>query len=379
MKNILPALFLLLTINIKGFSQSTIITAGPKANVQLPVVKNSDLLLMESPQSGMMVFDVTYGVVRVFDGITWRCVGCGDESYTNAQVATIESFTLGSSKSGQSTLFTALNLGIFKNTDNGIGAIKLGGKQPNGFVLDNQDVVVFESALPLKIQLLPQADLLNLINRTKWEKTSTYTQPVDIITESDESTLTFNVREAGEFEKKEATILGLKAYKFQNKVFIEKYSGFVNFIDDLITPKTAVNLYTAMDLNPKLYTVVSSSPWFAVNDGILTFPSEKRPESNYGVIYFIGKSKDLPNYRIRIFTHRPTKNSITKYYDAKGKVRNRTTYLNDYYLKALNANIPSTLDFSAPAASSKLKVADPDRPKVPPPTAGTEDGVTNTN
>lgn len=377
MKYILPAFFLLIIFNFSGFSQSTVITAGPKANVQLPVLKNSDLLLMESPQSGMMVFDVTYGVVRVFDGTTWRCIGCGDESYTSAELATVESFTLGSSKSGTSTLFSALNLGSFKNTDTGIGAIKIGGKQPNGFLLDNQDVIVFESALPLKIQLLPQADLLNLINRAKWENTSKYSQPVDIITESDESSLTFNVREAGEFERKEATILGLKAYKFQNKVFIEKYSGFVDFLDNLITSKTAVNLYTAMGLNPKLYTVVSSSQWFAVNDGILTFPSEKRPESNYGVIYFIGKSKDLPNYRIRIFTHRPTKNSITKYYDAKGKIRNRTTYLNDYYLKALNANIPSTLDFTSKAASSNLKVADPDRPKVPPPSAGTEDGVTN--
>ncbi len=379
MKNTIPFLFLLLAIHFNGFSQATVITAGPMANVQLPVLKNSDIMLMESPRSGMMVFDVTYGVVRVFDGTTWRCVGCGDEGYTSAQLATVESFTLGASKSVSGTLFSAMSPGTFKPADNGIGTIKIGGKQPNGFILDNQDVVVFDSPLPLKLQLLPQSELLNLINRCQWEKPTTYTQPVDIITESNDTDLTYNVREAGDFERKEGTILGMKAYKFQNKVFIEKYNGFANFLDDLVTPKSSVNLYTAMNLNPKLYTVVSSSPWFAVNDGILTFPSGKRPESNYGIIYFIAKSKDLPNYRIRIFTHRPSKANVKKYYDANGKVRNRNSYLSEYYMKALNANIPSTLDFSAtPAATSKLRASDPP-PKVPPPTAGTEDGFDTTN
>ncbi|RYU96727.1 hypothetical protein [Emticicia agri] len=376
MKKIIPALLLLLILTTGAFSQSTTITAGQTANVQLPVLKNEDISSIPSPQVGMMVFDQTFNVVRVFNGNTWTCVGCSEQAYSSVQLATVESFTLGSSKVGTNTIYSANNLGAFKISDNGIGNVKPvlsnSGAQPNGFLMDNQDVIVFETTLPWQLQILPQFDLLNIINRCQWVSPYTYTQPVDVITSADEPNLTYTVREAGSFERRECTIFGMKAYKFRNKVFTEKYAPFITFFDKLITATTSVNLYTAMGISPQAYNIISNSPWFAVNDGILTFPrADNKPQSNYGLIYFVAKSNNLPSFRMRIFTHRPSKTNIEQYFDANGNIRNRTNYLDNYYINAMDTDMPSALNFSK--QSPNLKVADPPSKKeVPPPTAGTE-------
>lgn len=377
MKKFFSTLFLLFTLTIGAFSQSTIITAGQTANIQLPVLKNEDLSTIASPQVGMMVFDQTFNVVRVYNGTTWTCIGCSEQVYSNVQLASIESFTLGNSKVGTNTVYTASNIGLFKVSDNGIGNVKPvlsnSGTQPNGFLMDNQDVIVFESTLPWQLQILPQYDLLNIINRCQWVNPFTYTQPVDVITNADDATLTYTVRESGSFERREGNIFGMKAYKFRNRVFTEKYAPFVNFFDKLITANTSVNLYTAMGVSPQAYNIISNSPWFAVNNGILTFPrSPDKPQSNYGLIYFIAKSNNLPSFRMRIFTHRPSRTSIEQYFDADGNVRSRSDYLDKYYFNAMTTDMPAALNFSAKTPNGRIATDPPPRKEVPPPTAGTE-------
>lgn len=380
MKKIFSTLFLLLTLTIGAYSQSTTITAGQTANIQLPVLKNEDLSSIVSPQIGMMVFDQTFNVVRVYNGTTWTCIGCNEQVYSSVQLASVESFTLGNSKVGLNTVYTASNVGLFKVSDNGIGNVKPvlsnSGTQPNGFLMDNQDVIVFESSLPWQLQILSQYDLLNIINRCQWVNPFTYTQPVDVITNGDDTSLTYTVRESGSFERREGNIFGMKAYKFRNKVFTEKYAPFVNFFDKLITANTAVNLYTAMGISPQAYNIISSSPWFAVNDGILTFPrGQNKPQSNYGLIYFIAKSNNLPSFRMRIFTHRPSQNSIDQYFDANGNVRDRADYLDKYYFNTMNTDMPAALNFATKSPNLRVVGTDPPpRKEVPPPTAGTEDG-----
>jgi hypothetical protein len=378
MKNIFPTLLLLLILKTGAFSQSTTITAGQTANIQLPVLKNEEITSMVSPQLGMMVFDQTFNVVRVYNGATWTCIGCNEQAYSSVQLASIESFTLGNSKVGNNTVYTANNLSAFKISDNGIGNVKPilsnSGTQPNGFLMDNQDVIVFESALPWQLQILPQYDLLNIINRCQWVNPYTYNQPVDVVTNADNANLTYTVRESGSFERREGNIFGMRAYKFRNKVFTEKYAPFVDFLDKLITANTSVNLYTKMGLSPQAYNIISSSPWFAINDGILTFPrGANKPQSNYGLIYFIAKSNNLPSFRMRIFTHRPSRTSIDQYFDTSGNLRNRTDYLDNYYLNTMNTDMPASLNFSI--QSPNLRAGDPPSKRdVPPPTAGTEDG-----
>jgi len=375
MKNIYSTLFLLFTFTVGAFSQSTTITAGQTANIQLPVLKNEELSSIPSPKVGMMVFDVTFNVVRVYNGTTWSCIGCNEQAYSGVQLANIESFTIENTKVGTNTVYTANNIGAFKVGDNGIGKVKPvlsnSGVQPNGFLMDNQDVIVFETTLPWQLQILSQYDLLNIINQSKWVNPYTYNQPVDLITDADETTLTYKVRESGSFERRESNIFGLKAYRFTNRVYTEIYAPFVGFFDKLITPETSIDLYKAMGLSPQAYNIFSTSPWFAVNDGALTFPrGQNKPQSNYGLIYFIAKSKNLPNFRMRIFTHRPSPSNIEQYFDRSGNIKNRSDYLNNYYINAMNSDVPSTLNFST--KSPNLKVADP--PRVPPPTAGTENG-----
>lgn len=377
MKNFFSTLFLLFTLTIGAFSQSTIITAGQTANIQLPVLKNEDLATIASPKVGMMVFDQTFNVVRVYNGTTWTCIGCNEQVYSNVQLASVESFTLGNAKVGTNTVYTASNVGLFKVSDNGIGNVKPvlsnSGTQPNGFLMDNQDVIVFESTLPWQLQILSQYDLLNIINRCQWVNPFTYTQPVDVVTNGDDATLTYTVRESGSFERREGNIFGMKAYKFRNRVFTEKYAPFVNFFDKLITANTSVNLYTAMGVSPQAYNIISNSPWFAVNDGILTFPrSPNKPQSNYGLIYFIAKSNNLPSFRMRIFTHRPSRESIDQYFDTNGNVRNRTDYLDKYYFNTMTTDMPATLNFSAKTPNGRIATDPPPRKEVPPPTAGTE-------
>jgi hypothetical protein len=377
MKNIFSTLFLLLTLTTGAFSQSTTITAGQTANIQLPVLKNEDLTSIVSPQVGMMVFDQTFNVVRVYNGTAWTCIGCSEQAYSGVQLASIESFTLGNSKVGNNTVYTANNIGAFKISDNGIGNVKPilsnSGTQPNGFLMDNQDVIVFETTLPWQLQILPQYDLLNIINKCQWVNPYTYSQPVDVVTNADDASLTYTVRESGNFERREGNIFGMRAYKFRNKVFTEKYAPFVTFFDKLITANTSVNLYTAMGISPQAYNIISTSPWFAVSDGILTFPrGQNKPQSNYGLIYFIAKSSNLPSFRMRIFTHRPSRTNIDQFFDANGNVRNRADYLDKYYINTMNTDMPATLNFSTTNPKLKLAGDPPSRKEVPPPTAGTE-------
>lgn len=379
MKNIFLALFLLLILTTGALSQSTTITAGQTANIQLPVLKNDELTSIVSPQVGMMVFDQTFNVVRIYNGTTWTCIGCSEQVYSSVQLASIESFMLGSSKVGTNTVYTANNVGSFKINDNGIGNVKPvlsnSGTQPNGFLMDNQDVIVFENTLPWQLQILSQYDLLNIINRCQWVNPYTYSQPVDVITNADDASLTYTVREAGSFERREGSIFGMRAYKFRNRLFTEKYAPFITFFDKLITANTSVNLYTAMGISPQAYNIISNSPWFAINNGVLTFPrGENKPQSNYGLIYFIAKSNNLPSFRMRIFTHRPSRASIDQYFDANGNILNRTNYLDNYYINAMNTDMPSALNFSTKNPNLKLASDPPSKKEVPPPTAGTEDG-----
>lgn len=381
MKNIYSTLFLLFTLTVGAFAQSTTITAGQNANVQLPVLKNQDLTSIPSPQVGMMVFDQTFNVVRVFNGSTWTCIGCSEQSYSSVQLAVIESFTLGNSKVGSNTVYTANGISAFKISDNGIGNVKPvlssgnGNSQPNGFLMDNQDVIVFENTLPWQLQVLPQYDLLNIINKCQWVNPYTYAQPVDVVTNADDANLTYTVREAGNFERRESNIFGMKAFRFKNKVFTEKYAPFVSFFDKLITANTSVDLYRAMNISPQAYNIISSSPWFAVNDGILTFPrSATKPQSNFGLIYFVAKSNNLPSFRMRIFTHRPSQASIDQYFDANGNIRNRSDYLDNYYFNAMNTDMPAALNFSTSVPKLRLAGDPPSKREVPPPTAGTEGG-----
>ncbi|RFS16739.1 hypothetical protein [Emticicia sp. C21] len=380
MKNIYSTLFLLFTLITGAFAQSTTITAGQTANVQLPVLKNEDITAIQSPKAGMMVFDQTFSVVRVYNGSTWTCIGCSEQVYSSVQLASVESFTLGNTKVGTNTVYTANGLGTFKISDNGIGNVKPvlsngnGNAQPNGFLMDNQDVIVFESTLPWQLQILPQFDLLNIINKCQWVNPYTYTQPVDVITSADSVNLIYTVREAGSFERRESNIFGMKAYRFRNKVFTEKYAPFKSFFDKLITANTSVDLYAAMNVSPQAYNIISTSPWFAVNDGILTFPrSATKPQSNYGLIYFIAKSNNLPSFRMRIFTHRPSRTSIDQYFDANGNIRNRSSYLENYYYNTMNTDMPAALNFSTTSPKLRLAGDPPSKKEVPPPTAGTED------
>ncbi len=375
MKKISSTLFLLFTLIIGTMAQSVTITAGDSATVQLPVLTNDQLSSLPSPKAGMMIFDKTYNVVRVYNGSAWICLACDAQTYSSVQLASVESFTLSNAKVGSNTVYSISSVGSFKGTDNGIGNVTPvlsngTGAQPNGFLMDNQDVIVFENPLPWQLQILSQYELLNIINRCQWVNPYTYSQPVDVITTADNSSLTFSVREAGSFERREGSIFGMKAYKFKNRVFTEKYAPFINFFDKLITSNTSINLYTSMGISPGAYNIFSSSPWFEINNGVLTFPrGPNKPQSNFGIIYFIAKSSNLPNFRMRIFTHRPAKNSITQYFDTNGNIINRDDYLNSYFFNTMNTNMPSTLNFSS---GPKLKVA-ADPPRVPPPTAGTED------
>lgn len=379
MKNIYSTLFLLFTLTIGAFAQSTTITAGQTANVQLPVLKNEDISAIQSPKVGMMVFDQTFSVVRVYNGSTWTCIGCSEQVYSSVQLASVESFTLGNSKVGNNTVYTANSIGSFKTSDNGIGNVKPvlsnTSTQPNGFLMDNQDVIVFESTLPWQLQILSQFDLLNIINKCQWVNPYTYSQPVDVVTSADSVNLIYTVREAGSFERRESNILGMKAYRFRNKVFTEKYAPFISFFDKLITANTSVDLYRAMNVSPQAYNIISTSPWFAVNDGILTFPrSATKPQSNFGLIYFIAKSNNLPSFRLRIFTHRPSRTSIDQYFDANGNIRDRSNYLENYFYNTMNTDMPAALNFSTTTPKLRLASDPPSKKEVPPPTAGTEDG-----
>lgn len=361
------ALFLMLVYICPA--QSVTITAGGSGNVKLPILTNSQINNFTNPQMGMMVFDQTFNVVRVFNGTNWTCLTCPAQPFNNAQIANIKSFTL---NVGAGNTYTASGIRDFKAADNAIGDIKtsLGGSLPNGFLLDNQEVIVFESTLSQTMQNLTSAEILNLLSQSQWVNPSIYNQPIDIALKSDDANLVYLVREAGSYERREGNFMGLKAYRFTNKVYTEKYSQFATILDKIITVNTTVNLLSGMGItNLDNYNIISTSPWFLVTNGILTFPkTTNKPQNNYGIIYFLPKSSNLPAYRMRIFTHRASTNTIGQYFDTNGNIINRTNYLDNYLGNVIDNNIPFTLYLPTGTNLRAITAV-----RVPPPTAGTEE------
>jgi len=369
MKKFLSAIALLLIFVCVATAQSVTITAGGSGNIKLPILSNSQIANMTNPQLGMMVFDQTFNVVRVFNGTNWTCLNCPVQSFNNAQIANIKSFTL---NVGIGNTYTAGGIRDFKSQDNAIGDIKttLGGSAPNGFLLDNQEVIVFENVLNQTMQNLSSAEILTLVGQSQWVNQSIYNQPIDVALKSDDTNLIYLVREAGSYERREGNIMGLKAYRFTNKVYIEKYSPFVSVLDKIITVNTTVNLLSGMSItNPENYNIISTSPWFLITNSNLSFPkTTNKPQNNYGIIYFLPKSSSLPVYRMRIFTHRASANTIGQYFDTNGNVINRINYLDDYLGNVIDNNIPFTLYLPSGTNLRAILAF-----RVPPPTAGTEE------
>ena len=369
MKKIFSAFILLLMLNYGGFAQSTTITPGSTANIQLPILLNDQIMAFTNPQLGMMVFDKTYNVVRVFNGLTWVCLTCAAQPFSTAQIANVKSFIL---SQGSGNVYTASGIRDFKSSDNAIGEVKttLGSASPNAFLLDNQEVIVFENSLSQTMQNLSSQAILALVGQSHWSNPSMYNQPIDVVVKSEDNTLIYNVREAGSYERREGSILGLKAYRFTNKIFTEKYAAFGSVLTHLITPNTTVNLLTGMGISnyAERYNIISTSPWFAINNGILTFPrTTNKPQNNFGIIYFLPKSTNLPIYRMRIFTHKASANTIGQYFDTNGNLINQAAYLDSYFSNVISSNIPYVLYLSGGTNLRSINAT-----RVPPPTAGTE-------
>lgn len=370
MKKILSVVVLLFWFYCQTIAQSVTITAGGSGNVRLPLLTNTQITNFTNPQLGMLVFDQTYNVVRVFNGTGWVCLTCPAQPFSNAQLANIKSFTL---NTGTGNTYSASGIRNFKSSDNAVGDITTaisGTVFPNAFQLDNQEVIVFENTLPSAMQNLSSQEILNLVAQTQWISTYTYTQPIDIAVKSDDANLIFAVREAGNFERKEGNIMGLKAFRFTNKIYIEKYAPFSGVFDKLINTNTNVNLLSGMNItSPDNYSIISNSEWFMVTNGILTFPkTTNKPINNYGVIYFLPKASNLTPYRMRVFTHRASANTIGQYFSQSGTLINKSTYVDNYYGNILTNNIPFMLYLPA---STNLRATAAER--VPPPTAGTEE------
>ena len=241
-------------------------------------------------------------------------------------------------------------------------------------MLDNQKVIVFDNPLASQLQNLTTQELLSLIRQTEWVNPYVYNQPIDVAVKSDDTNLIYSVREAGSYERKEGFIMGIKAYKFTNRIFTEKYAPFETLLDKLINANTSVNLLSGMGItNPENYNIISTSPYFLVNNGILTLPRPNiKPSNNYGIIYFLPKSANLPIYRMRVFTHRPDQTIIDRYFDNNGNLSiSRASYLTDYYCDKVNMFSPFVL--YVPISLTGGRVADACR--TPPPTAGSEDSL----
>lgn len=369
MKKILSVVVLLFWFHCQTTAQSVTITAGGSSNVKLPLLTNTQITNFTNPQLGMMVFDQTYNVVRVFNGSGWVCLTCPEQPFSNAQLANIKSFTL---NTGPGSTYSASGIRNFKSSDNAVGDIttSLSGLSPNAFQLDNQEVIAFDNTLPTPMQNLSSQEILNLVAQAQWTNPYTYVQPIDIAVKSDDANLIFAVREAGNFERREGYIMGLKAFRFTNKVFTEKYGPFSGVFDKIITINTTVNLLSGMSItNPDNYNIISNSEWFAITNGILSFPKNtNKPVNNYGVIYFLPKATNQTPYRMRVFTHRASTNTISQYFNQSGTLINKSTYVDNYYGSIMTSSIPFMLYLPA---STNLRATAAER--VPPPTAGTEE------
>ncbi len=369
MKKFFGVIALFLAFVYVGTAQSITITAGGSGNVKLPILTNSQITNFTNPQVGMVVFDQTYNVVRVFNATGWVCLTCPAQPFNNAQLANIKSFTLNTGTGGT---YSASGIRNFKSSDNAVGDIttSLTGVSPNAFQLDNQEVIVFDNPLPTSIQNLSSQEILNLIAQTQWTSSYSYIQPIDVAVKSDDTNLIFAVREAGNFERKEGMIMGQKAYRFTNKIYTEKYAPFSSVFDKLINTNTTVNLLSGMGItNADNYNIISNSEWFLITNGVLSFPkTTNKPINNYGVIYFLPKASNMPLYRMRVFTHRASTNTIGQYFSQSGTLINKSTYVENYYGSIMTSNIQFMLYL--PTGTNLRAVA---AERVPPPTAGTEE------
>lgn len=369
MKKFFSVIALLLMLVDICTAQSVTITAGGSGNVKLPILTNSQITTFSNPQLGMMVFDQTFNVVRVFNGTGWVCLTCPAQPFNNAQLANIKSFTLNTGTGGT---YSASGIRNFKSSDNAVGDITtvLTGLSPNAFQLDNQEVIAFENPLPTALQNLSSQEILNLVAQTQWTNSYIYVQPTDVAVKSDDTNLIFAVREAGNFERKEGMIMGQKAYRFTNKIYTEKYAPFSSVFDKVINTNTTVNLLSGMGItNADNFNIISNSEWFLITNGVLSFPkTTNKPINNYGVIYFLPKASNMPSYRMRVFTHRASTNTIGQYFSQSGTLLNKSTYVENYYGSIMTSNIPFMLYL--PTGTNLRAVA---AERVPPPTAGTEE------
>ncbi|AFK04006.1 hypothetical protein Emtol_2873 [Emticicia oligotrophica DSM 17448] len=371
MRKILSAIILLLVLTCQVYGQAITLFPGEAGNLKLSVLTNGQIRNFSNPQVGMMVFDKTYGVVRVYNGSSWICLTCTNQAFAfnDVKIANLKSFTL---KSEANNTYTANAIRDFKASDNAIGDVttSLTGLTPNAIVLDSQEVIAFEQPLPQTMQNLSSQDLLNLITQSQWTSSYVYNQPIDVAVRSDDANLIYYVREAGSFERKEGSIMGMKAYRFTNKIFIEKYNPFSIIFDRVIKNNTSVNLRVGLGIgNLEEYNIISTSEAFIINNGMLSFSkATDKPANNYGIIYFLPKSVNLPSYRLRVFTHRPSTSTINTFFDANGMIKNKSNYLNNYYGDVLTTNTPFILYL--PTGTKLRSIAEI---RVPPPTAGTEE------
>lgn len=369
MKKILQLIIILSYCQI-AFTQSTLITPGSGGNIQVPNLSYSQIQAIVSPKKGMVVYDNTYNVLRYFNGSTFVCPDCTAE-VVNKKVR-VKSFTLTLSNNN----YYSSNIRDFKGSDNAVGDVIDATNTPtvaNGYSLSNDEVIVFENVIPTQIQSLNFQQLGTLLGFVNWHSPVNYVQDVDVAVNSNETALTYTVREAGKYQRLEGNILGSKVYKFTNKLFIEKYISFQSIVDNLITNQTSTNVFSGFSItNSSQYQAMSTSPFFPVTStGILTFPSGNgKPQNAFGIIYLLPMTANLPKYRLRVFTHRfPNTQTQTTYYNTNGTIKSRTTYINNYMKAIANANIPKMLHL-VDGVTQNLKIADYNR--VPPPTLGSE-------
>jgi hypothetical protein len=369
-------ILLILICCIKLHSQSTLITPGNSGNVQLPNLSNAQIQAINNPNSGAILFDNTFQVLRFFDGNSWVCVGCSQNTIQSIKLMRVKSFTLTSSGS---TFFSS-NIRDFKASDNAVGdAIDATNMQTaaNGYLLNKSEIVVFDTNIPPQIANLNLSDVAKLLSQINWTFSYKYQQGVDVSVNSDHTNYRYLVRESGDFERKEGTILGTKVYKFTNKILEEKYQNVAVLIDNLINTNTNLNLLTLFGIDEiSKYHIISTSPHFTVSSsGVLTFPSsQNKPQNAFGMIYLLPKSTNLPSFRLRVFTHKlPDATTRALYFNQDGSIKNRANYINNYFKNVVNTNIPKILHLSdGTTQGSRIKGID-DFDRIPPPTVGTED------
>lgn len=73
MKERLLQFFLLFLIAFSSFSQSTLITPGNKGNIKVPNLTYSQIIAIQSPETGMVAYDISYNCLRVYNGTQWIC------------------------------------------------------------------------------------------------------------------------------------------------------------------------------------------------------------------------------------------------------------------------------------------------------------------